>query len=96
MCRTSKAWRASCLSAPVRCSAGWVRFTSLLDEARREMAQRYLSAGRASLTEIAYLLGFAEPNSFFRSFKRWTGETPAEFRQARGIEPTAPPRLRGP
>jgi len=73
-----------------------VRFTSLLDEARMEMAQRYLSAGRASLTEIAYLLGFSEPNSFFRSFKRWTGETPAEFRQARGIEPTAPPRLRGP
>ncbi len=58
-----------------------VRFTRLLDEARMEMAQRYLSAGRASLTEIAYLLGFSEPNSFFRSFKRWTGKTPADFRQ---------------
>jgi len=61
-----------------------VRFTRLLDEARMEMAQRYLSAGRASLTEIAYLLGFSEPNSFFRSFKRWTGKTPADFRQERG------------
>jgi AraC-like DNA-binding protein len=60
-----------------------VRFSTLLDEVRLEMAQRYLSAGRATLTEIAYLLGFSEPNSFFRSFKRWTGKTPADFRQAR-------------
>jgi AraC-like DNA-binding protein len=58
-----------------------VRFSTLLDEVRLEMAQRYLSAGRATLTEIAYLLGFSEPNSFFRSFKRWTGKTPADFRQ---------------
>lgn len=60
-----------------------VRFSTLLDEVRLEMAQRYLSAGRATLTEIAYLLGFSEPNSFFRSFKRWTGKTPADFKQAR-------------
>jgi AraC-like DNA-binding protein len=60
-----------------------VRFSTLLDEVRLDMAQRYLSAGRATLTEIAYLLGFSEPNSFFRSFKRWTGKTPADFRQAR-------------
>lgn len=60
-----------------------VRFSTLLDEVRLEMAQRYLSAGRATLTEIAYLLGFSEPNSFFRSFKRWTGKTPADFRQTR-------------
>lgn len=60
-----------------------VRFSTLLDEVRLDMAQRYLSAGRATLTEIAYLLGFSEPNSFFRSFKRWTGKTPADYRQAR-------------
>lgn len=60
-----------------------VRFSALLDEVRLDMARRYLSAGRATLTEISYLLGFSEPNSFFRSFKRWTGKTPAEFRQAR-------------
>jgi len=82
--------RALSLSARTlqrRLAGEGVRFTSLLDEARREMAQRYLSAGGASLTEIAYLLGFSEPNSFFRSFKRWTGKTPADFRQERGIEP---------
>jgi AraC-like DNA-binding protein len=41
--------------------------------------------------EIAYLLGFSEPNSFFRSFKRWTGKTPADFRQERSTEAPAPP-----
>lgn len=60
-----------------------MRFSTLLDEVRLDMAQRYLSAGRATLTEIAYLLGFSEPNSFFRSFKRWTGKTPADFKQTR-------------
>ena len=60
-----------------------VRFSTLLDEVRLDMAQRYLSAGRATLTEIAYLLGFSEPNSFYRSLARWTGKTPADFRQTR-------------
>ncbi|MDM0033672.1 AraC family transcriptional regulator [Variovorax sp. J22P271] len=63
-----------------------VRFSALLDEARLEMARRYLAAGRASLTEIAYLLGFADPNSFFRSFKRWTGKTPADYRHSHGVK----------
>ncbi|MDM0014415.1 AraC family transcriptional regulator [Variovorax sp. J22P168] len=58
-----------------------LQFSALLDEVRLEMARRYLAAGRASLTEIAYLLGFVDPNSFFRSFKRWTGKTPADWRQ---------------
>ncbi|MDM0021473.1 AraC family transcriptional regulator [Variovorax saccharolyticus] len=64
-----------------------LRFSALLDEARLEMARRYLAAGRASLTEIAYLLGFADPNSFFRSFKRWTGKTPADYRHGQEAEP---------
>lgn len=59
-----------------------VRFTRLVDEARMELAQRYLLGGQTNLTEIAHLLGFSEPNSFFRFFKRWTGTTPASFRRA--------------
>jgi AraC-like DNA-binding protein len=31
--------------------------------------------------EIAFLLGFEEPNSFFRAFRSWTGMTPEQFRQ---------------
>lgn len=69
------------------------QFSALLDEARLDMARRYLAAGRASLTEIAYLLGFADPNSFFRSFKRWTGKTPADYRSSQLMAPVKLPSL---
>ncbi|MEJ8850545.1 AraC family transcriptional regulator [Variovorax rhizosphaerae] len=66
------------------------QFTALLDDVRLEMARHHLAAGRASLTEIAYLLGFVDPNSFFRSFKRWTGQTPDVYRSGAAHPP---PRL---
>jgi AraC-like DNA-binding protein len=31
---------------------------------------------------ISHTLGFAEVSSFNRAFKRWTGATPAQFREA--------------
>lgn len=61
------------------------RFSDLLDEVRRELAERYLAHGD-QLADIADRLGFADPSSFFRSFKRWTGQTPERSRRP----PTAP------
>jgi len=29
---------------------------------------------------VSFLLGYAEPATFFRAFKRWTGKTPLEYR----------------
>ena len=57
-------------------------FSDLVDEIRKEMAKSYLQAGELTLTEIGFLLGFAEQSSFTRAFKRWTGQTPLEFRRA--------------
>lgn len=54
----------------------------LLDETRKELAVRHLREPHLSTTDIAYLLGFAEPSVFFRSFKKWTGQTPGAFRMA--------------
>lgn len=39
-----------------------------------------LAESRYSIAEVAFLLGFAELSSFYRTFKRWTGRTPAEVR----------------
>jgi AraC-like DNA-binding protein len=32
------------------------------------------------LGEISFLLGYSEPSTFSRAFKRWTGVTPGEWR----------------
>lgn len=55
-------------------------FKALLDEVRRELAERYLADGATSLGEISFLLGFAEAGSFSRAFRRWTGRAPSEYR----------------
>ena len=55
-------------------------FQALVQEARRDLAIHYLTATRMNHTEIAFLLGFEDPNSFFRAFSRWTGRTPGDWR----------------
>jgi len=53
---------------------------AVLDRLRHERAVELLDDGRASLAEIAFLLGFSEVRSFHRAFRRWTGATPGAFR----------------
>lgn len=59
-------------------------FRSLLDEVRNHHARGYLQQTRFSDPEIAYLLGFDDPNSFYRSFRAWNGVSPGEFRAQSG------------
>ena len=56
-------------------------FNDVLDATRFRAAKSYLAHGDIAGTEVAYLLGFAEPSSFNRAFKRWSGQTPTEFRR---------------
>jgi AraC-like DNA-binding protein len=56
---------------------------ALLDEVRRQISLRRLAESNQSIAEISYLLGFAEVRAFHRAFKRWTGSTPAAYRQSR-------------
>lgn len=57
-------------------------YNDLLTDVREEFAKRYLTRGSVSASEVAYLLGFSEPQAFFKAFKRWTGMTPREFQQS--------------
>ena len=57
-------------------------FSEVLTDARAELAKEFLKAGDVRNDEIAYLLGYSEESVFSRSFKRWTGRTPTEFRMS--------------
>jgi AraC-like DNA-binding protein len=58
-------------------------FTALLDDLRRRLALRYVGGYDLGLSEIAFLLGFSQSAAFHRAFKRWTAQTPLEYRRAR-------------
>jgi len=55
-------------------------YQKLKDDCRMEAAIHYLSCLELSNSDIADKLGFDEPSAFFRSFKKWTGQTPGEYR----------------
>lgn len=58
-----------------------VLFNDLLDAARFRAAKTYLAQRDVAGTEVAFLLGFVEQSSFNRAFKRWSGQTPTEYRR---------------
>ena len=64
-----------------RLSADGLSFQTLTEATRKELAEGLLQDPRYSLAEIAFLTGFAEQSSFNRAFKRWVGETPANYRR---------------
>jgi AraC-like DNA-binding protein len=64
-----------------------VSYQELLEDARKEAAERYISQSTLVICEVAYLVGYSEPAPFHRAFKRWYGITPEAFRQKRRITP---------
>ncbi len=57
-------------------------FRVLLDDVRKQLALRYLSTRDMSIPDIALLTGFSEAAAFHRAFRRWTNQTPTEYRRA--------------
>ncbi len=52
-----------------------------VEEIRRTMAMALLRDPSNSTDEVAFLLGYSEPSTLFRSFRRWTGMTPYQYRE---------------
>jgi AraC-like DNA-binding protein len=64
-----------------RLSEEGTTFMTQLNGTRERLALHYLQRTQYSCTEIAFLLGFEEPSSFFRAFHEWTGATPESLRE---------------
>lgn len=67
-------------------------FQHILNTTREQLARHYLSNRALSAAQIAFLLGYAEPSSFYRAFRSWTGETPEQTRSALvdvGVQPVS-------
>lgn len=55
-------------------------YADLVSSVREEMARQLMLDRKVAIAEAAFILGFSDQSSFTRSFKRWTGQTPAAFR----------------
>ena len=55
-------------------------FAALVDQVRKDAAERYLRNTAISLTHLARELGYAEQSVLTRSCKRWFGAGPAAYR----------------
>jgi AraC-like DNA-binding protein len=68
------------LTVERRLQSDGTTFNQLLEETRRSIAMSYLADRNLAAYKVSFLVGYAEPATFFRAFKRWTGQTPQQYR----------------
>lgn len=56
-------------------------FSEIVSNYQQQQACLLLKQKQQSIEQIAYLTGFSELSAFSRAFKRWTGQTPTDYRQ---------------
>ncbi len=59
-----------------------VSYVELKNSMRGEMAIHYLTKSELNNEAISELLGFENPSTFYRTFKKWTGLSPGAYRKA--------------
>lgn len=57
-----------------------INFSVYLEGVRMRHAQEELAAGELSVAQIAQAVGYANPNTFYKAFKRYTGVTPSQWK----------------
>ena len=58
-----------------------LNYKDLLNQVREQRAMELLRQSDIPITDIAFELGYYDSSSFTRSFKRWTGVSPSEYRK---------------
>ncbi len=65
-------------------------YQEILEKLRHQLAKQYLHQSRLPVGDISFKLGFASAASFSRAFRRWTGLSPAGYRDRRFDHPENP------
>lgn len=56
-------------------------YQTILDNLRKELAIKYLSTTDIKIADIAELLNYSDSSNFANAFKKWTGQSPTNFRK---------------
>ncbi|MEM6684450.1 MAG: AraC family transcriptional regulator ligand-binding domain-containing protein [Bacteroidota bacterium] len=64
-----------------RLSEAGTTYRDLIKKTQEKIAKKMLRDHTQSIGEIAFLTGFSEQSAFNRAFKKWTDQTPSEFRK---------------
>ena len=59
-------------------------FRELVDESRFAIARQMLTNTGADISRVADVLSYADSSAFTRAFRRWSGTTPAAWREEQG------------
>jgi AraC-like DNA-binding protein len=62
-------------------------FSELVDAIRHRQACRLLAKRETHVADVARALGYADPSSFTRAFRRWTGRAPKDYQKNPRSEP---------
>ena len=60
-------------------------YSGEVEKLRRHLALDYLAQEKLTISEVAFMLGFRDPASFSKAFRKWHNATPTEFRRARSV-----------
>lgn len=66
-----------------RLQAMGTSYQQQVEQMRHAMAVDLLARTRQPVEQIATELGYADPSNFGRAFRRWTGQSPRQFRASR-------------
>ena len=67
-------------------------YQEIVAETRQGLAVRYLTQTSLSIEAIAEILGYSDTANFRQAFKRWTGESPQQYRSRARSPELAPPQ----
>ena len=79
--RVARALGVSARTLQRQLRAEGTTFAAVLMALRQELAPPLLRDGQLAVSEVAFLLGYADPGAFQRAFRAWHGVSPRAFRR---------------